>query len=77
MKRAFEVKQKTLSLISQVISFRYTKQISKNVAEATFKAMIQHLIKVFSSFLQPLWVRMGAKWNIYLSFYQAKFESKF
>ena len=33
----FEVKQKTFFLVSQVLSFRYTKQTSKNVAGTTFK----------------------------------------
>ena len=36
-KRAFEVKQKTFFLVLQVISFRHTKQISKNVADPIFK----------------------------------------
>ena len=36
MKRAFEVKLKTFSLASQVLSFRLTKQTSKNVADTTF-----------------------------------------
>ena len=36
MKRAFEVKQKTFSVVSQVLSFRHTKQTSKNVADTTF-----------------------------------------
>ena len=31
-KRVFEVKQKTFFLVSQVFSFRHTKQTSKNVA---------------------------------------------
>ena len=35
MKRAFEVKQ-TFFLVSQVLSFRHTKQTSKNVADTTF-----------------------------------------
>ena len=37
MKRTFEVKQKTFFLVSQVLSFRYTKQTSKNVVDTTFK----------------------------------------
>ena len=36
MKRAFEVKEKTFSLVSQVLSFRHIKQTSKNVADTTF-----------------------------------------
>ena len=36
-KRVFEVKQKTFFLVSQVLSFRHTKQTSKNVADTTFK----------------------------------------
>ena len=35
-KRAFEVKEKTLFLVSRVLSFRHTKQTSKNVADTTF-----------------------------------------
>ena len=31
------MKQKTFSLVSQVLSFRHTKQTSKNVADTTFK----------------------------------------
>ena len=38
-KRAFEVKQKTLFLVSQVLSFRIKKQSSKNLADTTFKYM--------------------------------------
>ena len=37
MKRTFEVKEKTLFLVSQVLSFRHTKQTSKNVEDTTFK----------------------------------------
>ena len=37
MKRAFEVKEKTYFLVSQVLSVRHTNQISKNVADTTFK----------------------------------------
>ena len=37
MKRAFRVKLKTFYLVSQVLSFRHTKQTSKNVADTTFK----------------------------------------
>ena len=37
MKGAFEVKQKTFFLASQVLSFRHKKQASKNVADTTFK----------------------------------------
>ena len=36
-KRVFEVKQKTFFLVSQVLSFRHTKQTSKNVVDTTFK----------------------------------------
>ena len=36
MKRAFEVKQKTFFLVSQVPSFKHTKQTSKNVADTAF-----------------------------------------
>ena len=36
-KRAFKVKLKTFLLVSQVPSFRHTKQTSKNVAGTTFK----------------------------------------
>ena len=37
MKRAFEVEQKIFFFVSQVASFRLTKQTSKNVADTTFK----------------------------------------
>ena len=36
MTRAFEVKQKTFFQVSQVLSFRFEKQTSKNVADTTF-----------------------------------------
>ena len=39
MKRAFEVKQKIFFFVSQVASFRLTKQTSKNVADTTFEAI--------------------------------------
>ena len=39
-KRAFEVKWKTIFLVSQVLSFRREKQTSKNVAETTFKIVL-------------------------------------
>ena len=35
MKRALE-KKKTFFLVSQMLSFRETKQISKNIADTTF-----------------------------------------
>ena len=34
MKRAFEMKQKTFFLASQVLSFRHAKQTGKNVPDA-------------------------------------------
>ena len=37
MKKAFEVKQKTFFLVTRVLSFRYTRQTSKIVADTTFK----------------------------------------
>ena len=37
MTKAFEVKQETFFLVSQVLSFRLIKQTSKNVADTTFK----------------------------------------
>ena len=43
--RAFEVKWKTFFLVSQVVSFRLTKETSKNVADITFK----HIVKCHSS----------------------------
>ena len=43
MKRAFEVKEKAFFLSSQVLSFRHTKQISKNVADTTVKVMEQDM----------------------------------
>ena len=39
-KRAFEVKQKTFFLVSQVLSFRVEKQTSKNAADTTFKPVV-------------------------------------
>ena len=36
MKRAFEVKQKTFFIASQVLSFRLTKQTSKNLVDTIF-----------------------------------------
>ena len=36
MKRAFEMKQKTFVLVSQVLSFSLTKQNSKTVVDTTF-----------------------------------------
>ena len=38
MRKAFKVKQKTFFLVSQVLSFRYKKQTSKNVVDTTFKS---------------------------------------
>ena len=43
-KRAFEVKQKTLFLVSQVLSFKQIKQTSKNVSDATFKNKKRYVI---------------------------------
>ena len=40
MKGALEVKDKTFSLVSQVLSFRNTKQTSKNVADRSFKKSV-------------------------------------
>ena len=37
-KRAFKVKQKTIFLASQVLSFRRAKQTTKNIAVKTFKS---------------------------------------
>ena len=34
---AFEVKRKAFFLVSQVLSFRYTKRTRQNVADTTFK----------------------------------------
>ena len=39
-KRAFKVKQKTFSLVSQVLSFRNIKQTNKNVADTPLKDCI-------------------------------------
>ena len=39
-KRVFEVKQKTSFLVSQMLSLRHNNQISKNVANTTFKLML-------------------------------------
>ena len=40
MTRAFEVKQKTFFQVSQVLSFGFEKQTSKNVADTTFNNII-------------------------------------
>ena len=37
MERAFEAKKNSIFLASKVLSFRHTKQTSKNVADTTFK----------------------------------------
>ena len=64
MKRAFEVKQKTFLPVSQTLSFKLTKQTSKNVAYTTFNTMAPillnniftlkslHLVPVFAKALQ-------------------------
>ena len=49
-KRAFEVKQKTFFLVSQVLSFTHTKQTSKNVADTTFKFRINRNLLTVGSF---------------------------
>ena len=48
-KRAFEVKQKTIFLVSQVLSFRHKKQTSKKVADTTFKLLYFFLNKICST----------------------------
>ena len=40
MKRAFEVKSKTFFQVSQLLSFKLEKQISKNVADTIFKQSV-------------------------------------
>ena len=42
--RAFEMKQKTFFLVSQVL--RFTKQTRKNVADTTFKCKFDHPLEV-------------------------------
>ena len=55
MKRGFEVKRKTFFLVSQILSFRFKQQSSKNVPDTTFnfshyiKAKIAKLIKALAS----------------------------
>ena len=49
MKRAFEVKQKTFFLVSQVLSFRLKKQTRKNVDDATFN-LVSGLCSQYSLF---------------------------
>ena len=44
-KRAFEVKQESFCLVSQVLFLRHTKEISKNVTDTTFK-FPQDFIKI-------------------------------
>ena len=46
-KKSFQSKMKTFILVSQVLSLRLTKQISKNVAYTTFK-LITHFPKYLS-----------------------------
>ena len=45
MKRAFEVKLKTFFLVSQVLSFRHTKQTSENVVDTTLKRECKKFLK--------------------------------
>ena len=45
MRRAFEVKQKTFLYVSQVLSFRYKKETSKNVTDTTFKILENQVSK--------------------------------
>ena len=57
-KRAFEVKEKTFFLVSQLLSFRNIKQTSKNVADTTFKEFcdlcnLKTLIKEPTCFKKP------------------------
>ena len=40
MERAFEVRQKTFFLVSQELSFRFTKKTSQHLGETTFKIEI-------------------------------------
>ena len=43
MTRAFEVKQKTFFQVSQVLSFGFEKQTSKNVADTTFNILYKQI----------------------------------
>ena len=43
MKRAFEVKEKTYFLVSQVLSFRLKKQTRKNVLDTNFKGCVCYI----------------------------------
>ena len=73
-KRAFEVKQKTFYLVSQVLFFKLTKQTSKNecVAEKTFKdcqsdtccftKIFSQLIKFSHSSVSILLVNIHINW---------------
>ena len=48
------MKQKTFFLVSQVLSFRHTKQTSKNVVDTTFKVRIldiQKLLRTVEGYL--------------------------
>ena len=49
-KRAFQVKLKTFFLVSRVLSFRHTKQISKNVADTTFKCSTNMILQFLADF---------------------------
>ena len=69
-KRAFEVKQKTFFLVSKMLSFRYTKQSSKNVADTTFKWIMKIIIFV-------LWGQISLKisnFHLILSFSNEKIK---
>ena len=47
-KRVFKVKWKIFFLVSQILSFKHTKQISKNLADTTFKpSLLHYLWKIF------------------------------
>ena len=60
MKRAFEVKQKTFFLVSQVLSFRRKKQTTKNVADTTFKylenvkSFLDKIKSIFHNYLRAV-----------------------
>ena len=46
MKRAFKVKKKNIFVVLQVLSFRLTKQTSKNVADTILKYFLCQLMKL-------------------------------
>ena len=67
-KRAFEVKWKTFFLVSQVLSFKLTKQTSKYVTDTTFKChKTKQLVAWITHAKVNIWI-----WALEAIFYFAK-----